>query len=87
MIINVTMNKSVTRLIHQLVLEAISASKSYMKNEKVREELQAWVVRSIANGKITNDADLADFFSAIDMSVKALKMIPFDIFARAPKKR
>lgn len=86
MIIKITMTKFTTiSLIRQLVSESIGASKSYMKSEKVREEIQNWIIESIKGGKISNDGELTNFFADVDMSVKALKMIPFDVFVRLTK--
>jgi hypothetical protein len=60
----------------------VSAHPEYMKKERVRERLQSMIVDAIAAGDITDQASLDGFISALDMSVKALKMVPFDVYSK-----
>lgn len=75
--------------LRELVTEAkIAASAEYAAKEKVREDLQARIVEAISRGDIRDQKGLEDYFSTIDMSLKALKMVPFQAFVSlAGKKR
>lgn len=75
------MSDDVIKKVRRLVLdEAIRASKDYMKKEQVRQRIQDLAAAMVASGEIKNDAELADFWSTIEMSVGALKMVPYDAF-------
>lgn len=70
--------------------EVISATKSYLKKEVVRQKIQDLIVAEIKSGKIKDQEQLSDFFDTVLMSINALKMIPFDVFvklAMATKKK
>lgn len=69
-------------MLRKLIREAVSASASYLSKEVVRAHLQKMVTNRIKSGKIKNSADLAEFFATVDMSLKALKMIPFEVFSK-----
>lgn len=58
--------------------EAIKASKDYMKKEAVRQRIQDLAAAMVSSGEIKSDAELADFWKTAEMSILALKMIPFD---------
>jgi hypothetical protein len=60
----------------------VAASSEYMKKEAVREALQGLVTNMVATGQLTNQAGLDEAFAALDMSVKALKMVPFEVWQR-----
>jgi hypothetical protein len=70
-----------------LISEAIGASASYMKREKIREDLQRRVVDAVISGDINDEGDLQEYFETIDMAVKALKMIPYEVFTKIAKQR
>ena len=59
-----------------------AASAAYMKKERVREDLQALVAGMVRDGRITDQAGVDEAFQALDMSVKALKMVPFEVWQR-----
>lgn len=67
----------------RLIIEAkIAASASYMKKELVREKVQALIVQSVADGTIKTADDLAQFSKDIELSMNALKMIPFEVWQK-----
>lgn len=60
----------------------IAASPEYMKKERVREKLQQLIVDRVATGEIANQAELEQFIKDVDVSMMALKMVPFDVWAK-----
>lgn len=65
------------------IIEAkVSASPEYMKKERVREALQGLIVGMVAGGQLPDQRSLDEAFVALDMSVKALKMVPFEVWQR-----
>lgn len=60
----------------------IAASPSYMKKEKVREDLQKLIAARVMSGEITDQEALDQFINDIATSVTALKMIPFDVWKK-----
>jgi hypothetical protein len=58
-----------------------------MKREKIREDLQRRVVDAVISGDINDEGDLQEYFETIDMAVKALKMIPYEVFTKIAKQR
>jgi hypothetical protein len=69
----------------------IAASPEYMKKERVREKLQQLIADNVASGEITDQAGLEQFIKDIDISMTALKMIPFEVWGKlsgvaSPKK-
>lgn len=69
----------------------VAASPEYMKKEAVRQALQDMVSGMVADGRVGNQQALDEAFAALDMSVKALKMVPFEVWQRmaggAPTKK
>lgn len=78
------MNNVVDKVRRIVLDEAIKASKEYMKKEEVRKRIQDLAAGMVAAGEIRSDAELADFWKTVEMSVGALKMIPIDAF-RGPR--
>lgn len=75
------MSDDVIKKVRRLVLdEAIRASKEYMKKEQVRQRIQELAASMVATGEIKSDAELADFWRTVEMSIGALKMVPYDAF-------
>jgi len=65
------------------IIEAkVGASDEYMKKERVREALQGMVTGMVASGQLPDQRSLDEAFAALDMSVKALKMVPFEVWQR-----
>lgn len=65
----------------------VGASASYMRKERIREALQAAIAGILASGDVQTEDDLVELFKAVDMSLKALKMIPLDVWKKLPAKR
>jgi hypothetical protein len=80
------MKLSLSRL-RSLIREAISASEDYMKKERIREDLQDRVIEAVMKGDIKDEKDLVEYFKTVDMAVKALKMIPYDVFVKLAKQK
>lgn len=63
--------------------EAVAAaSADYMKKERVREAIQGIVEGMVRQGDIATQQELDDVFSALDMSLRALKMVPLHVWQR-----
>lgn len=75
------MSDDVISKVRRVVLEeAIKASKDYMKKEQVRKRIQDLAASMVAAGEIRSDVELADFWKTVEMSIGALKMVPYDAF-------
>ena len=75
------------KLIRQLVFETlrtkrVSASKSYMKKEDVRENLQNLLQNAVSDGIVRSQEDLEDWWETIEMAKNALRMVPFDAWKK-----
>lgn len=70
--------KAVVKSVIQEV--AVEIPKSYRKKEAVRSDLQALIVSRVKSGEITSKEELDDFFKTLEMSTKALKMVPFEVY-------
>jgi len=71
------------RLFHECMTEAkVSASPEYMKKERLRASLQQVIAGMVASGEIKDESDLEGAFAAADMSLKALKMIPLEVWQK-----
>lgn len=68
--------------LRKLIYEIVRASPQYMKKERVRETIQGVITSMVQAGEIKSGADLENFFSSADMSLKALKMVPFEVYAK-----
>ncbi len=70
--------------LRQIVREAgkIGVSPDYIKKERVREKLQQLIADHVATGKITDQAGLEQFVKDVDISMTALKMIPFEVWGK-----
>lgn len=75
--------EALRKLVVKVIQEAkIKASPEYMAKEIVRNELQQFILEHVNSGKITNDKQLKELFSNIDLSLVALKMIPYDVWKK-----
>lgn len=72
-------------VIRALVSEVVSIPASYLRKELVRMDLQKMISERVKKGEITSEDDLREFFETVDMALKSLKMIPFEVY-RASKK-
>lgn len=69
-------------LIKEFVNEVVRITPEYAKKERVRQAIQDVIVSLVSSGEIMNDSDLKNFFSSSEMSLKALKMVPFDVYSK-----
>jgi len=60
----------------------ISAHPDYLKKERVREHLQKHVVELVKSGEIKSQEDLEAFWGTADMAMKALKVVPYDVWTK-----
>lgn len=60
----------------------VGASPGYMKKERVREALQQVVVGLVKSGDVSDEASLKELFATADMALKALKMVPIDVWTK-----
>ena len=78
--------KITVKQLESIVNESIKASAAHLKKENVRESIQTIIISQIKNGEISSQEELNEFIQTIDMSTRALKMIPFDVFVKLTKK-
>jgi hypothetical protein len=75
--------RQVRYIIREELKEAlVSASPEYMRKEAVRERLQSLVHEMIDSNEIRSDEDLNEFWRSVEMSVRALRMVPFGALKR-----
>jgi hypothetical protein len=74
------MRTTLGRLRREIREAKAAASPEYMKKERVREALQALVAGMVSRGEVTDQATLDEAFGALDMSLGALKMVPFEVW-------
>lgn len=68
------------RDLKSIIKEALGASQKYLRKERIREEIQQRIIDAIRKGEIHDNDSLVDYFNTIEIAVKALKMIPYDVF-------
>lgn len=72
------MNSLTIDVLTRLLNEAkVSASPEYMKKEAVREKIQEIVVDAISSGQVKSQEDLEDLWKTAQMSIGALKQVPY----------
>jgi hypothetical protein len=76
----------VENLLRELINEIVNISPDYQKKERVREAIQNVITGMVRSGQIQNAQELENFFSSADMSLRALKMVPFETFTKISKK-
>lgn len=69
-------------VLKEFINEIVRISPEYAKKEKVRETIQSVIVSMVSDGRLKSDSDLENFFSSAEMSLKALKMVPFDVYKK-----
>jgi hypothetical protein len=73
--------------LRRLVQEAsIGASPEYMRKEAIRQRLQDDVISRVISGEISDQLSLDEFFSTIDMALRALRGVRFETYARIANK-
>jgi len=69
--------------LRRLVREAkIEASPEYMRKEAIRQRLQDDVIARVVSGEIGDQLSLDEFFSTVDMALRALKGVRFETYAK-----
>ena len=69
--------------LRKLVREArVAASPAYMRKERVRERLQSMIVSAVSSGEVRDQESLDELVKALEMSVTALRMVPFEAWNR-----
>ncbi len=71
------------RLVHEA---SIGASPEYMRKEAIRQRLQDDVISRVISGEIGDQLSLDEFFSTIDMALRALRGVRFETYARIANK-
>lgn len=75
--------KTSMRELRKMVAEAkVGASPGYMKKEALRQALQDIVSDSVGSGQASDEEALQQVFRDMDTALKALKMIPFDVWKK-----
>jgi hypothetical protein len=74
-------------MLRALIREAIAASPEYAEKERVREVLQDLIVDKVRQGALNSQDDLDDLVGTFGMAINALKMIPWEVYARMAGKR
>lgn len=75
-------SKTIRHYVKEAVKGKVSASPSYMKKEAIREKLQGIIADAVASGEIADQAALEGFLQDINISMTALKMIPFMVWQK-----
>lgn len=79
------MNEKVRALILEYIREAAnSAGRDYLRKEAVKDVVQAALIERVNSGEISGQDGVDEFFATVDMAVRALRMIPFEVL-RAQK--
>lgn len=73
-------------LLREFINEIVNISPEYQKKETVRQSIQDVITNMVNSGAIQNAQELENFFSSADMSLRALKMVPFETFVKISKK-
>lgn len=69
------------------LVEVYGISPAGQAKERVRAEVQAIIQKAVTDGRVTTQEELDELYSALDMSVKALKMVPLQAWQGPSKKR
>lgn len=73
--------------LRRLVREAkIGASPEYMRKEAIRQRLQDDVISRVVSGEISDQLSLDEFFSTVDMALRALKGVKFETYSKIAAK-
>lgn len=70
------------RQLRSLIEARIAASASYMKKERVREQLQSMVSAAVASGDINDEAALKAYFDSVTLAMTALQSIPLEVWQK-----
>jgi hypothetical protein len=56
----------------------IKPSASYMKKEKIREEMQTMIVDRVKSGDIVDQESLKQFIDSMNLAMTTLSVVPFE---------
>lgn len=65
------------RLLRRFIREAVTVSPGYLAKERVRQALQDMIVDRVRSGDVASAEQLTETIASLEMSVNALKMVPF----------
>lgn len=65
----------------------VGASPTYLKKERIREAIQSLITQRVGSGVIGDQDELDGFFADVEMSVKALKMVPIDVWLKVTSQK
>lgn len=65
----------------------ITVSPAYLKKERVRGILEKFIAEDVRSGAIKNQTELDEFITAAQMSLEALKMVPYDVYVVTTKRK
>lgn len=71
--------------VYAAINEVVKASVAYLKKERVRGALERIIKDEVKKGHIKNQEDLNEFFTTAEMSLDALEMVPYDVYAKVAK--
>lgn len=82
LILSIVRSRALLKLfiIESLDEDVVSPSTDYLHKEDVRKELQKLIVSRVASGNVSNQDELNELVSTLDMALKALKMVPFKAY-------
>jgi hypothetical protein len=75
------------KILKDFIVEMVKAGPDYMKKENIRSAIQDVIIDLVSKGEIQSDAELKNFFGTADMSLKALKMVPFNTYEKLAGKK
>lgn len=67
--------------------EIVKASPKYAEKEDVRSKVQAIVQHAVSGGSVTSQAELNELFATFDMSLRALRGVPYEVWTKLPTKK
>lgn len=68
-------------LLKRYITEAMhGAGKDYLRKEAIKDVIQDALAERVASGEISDQAALDEFFATVDMAVRALRVIPLDVW-------
>lgn len=69
-------------ILRKFITETISAGSDYMVKEKVRESIQNLLIGVVASGRVNSQEELDEWWKTVEISIKSLRLIPFEIVKR-----
>lgn len=75
-------NTTLRTFIEEIVKKKISAGEDYMVKERVRESIQKLLTMIVKSGGVRSQDELDEWWRTVEISIKSLRLIPFDIVKR-----